>query len=137
MSSTPGKLQRKSQAVDVGSGVDLAMYDFANKHAAKEDTKAETPSVDLSEFNDWSKKPAIKGQYDKPGMWKLGDRKAAVFDLGDPKQLAAYNKLLARTMPIDSPGVVFTGAIDTKFHEGHFYTLVHYQEVLYRVLIKK
>lgn len=125
----------KSQAVDVGSGVDMTLMNFPAKVTPEEDSVS--GEIDFNEFREWSSKPTIAGQFRKEGLWKLGDLKAEVFNLSDPDQLAAYNKLLARTLPADAPEVIMSDLGDTKFYEGKFFTLVRYQEIKYRVLIKK
>lgn len=128
----------KSQAVAVGAGVDTSAMAFPPIHGV-EKAQAPAPEQDykFAPGKEWVPKPTLRDQFRKPGLWKMGALKAAVFDLSDEKQLAAYNKLLARTLPVDAPGVIMSDHGDTKFFDGKFFVLVHYQEILYRAILNK
>ena len=92
--------------------------------------------LDLTGEKKWSTTASISNQFSQPGLWKPSSMKAAVFDLGDEKQLEAYNELLSGTHPAEAPKVIIS-TTRIEFWQGKHNALVHYQELLYRALIQK
>lgn len=79
----------------------------------------------------WSDTPVMRDQFfnKTPGLVKYDPPVTEVFDLSVKEQLEAYNKLQARTFPVDSPSI--TMKVREEFYNGKFIVLVTYSNIWY------
>lgn len=141
-------MMAKKNPFSVGTGV--------NSNAVEAFIKAQThmPTLTVPEDNDrledengnvyifnptgqikYSTTPTIKGQYEKPKFWKLGELRANIYKLGNSKELKSYNSLL-RLASREDPGVQIV-ELDKQFHNGEFIVMVTYRTILYLALTTK
>jgi hypothetical protein len=101
-----------------------------SEQAEPEDTVRALDDVGASSSGKWSSTPSQAAQITKDGLWRCKPLRAEYLEISKPDGLAAYNELLTRTYPEDSPQVIIR-FLNRIAHEGRFFVAVEYNEIEY------
>ena len=82
----------------------------------------------------WGDAPTVKNQISEmPDTVRLDDPVSKVFELSDPEQLAAFNRIQSKSADTESPSVLIT-EMDRQFYKGKWSVFVTYCKVKYQQL---
>ncbi len=132
------------QMMDPGAGFSLASTQEEDKKVTINggpEVTADESDDSVSEEKDargrtvWYDEPSFDDQYEKyPSTTRLVGPQLAVFNIADPGQLDALNKLLLKQQPKESPSVVLINKKEN-FFQGTWLMSVEYFKIQYKKLI--